>query len=233
MKVALLLYGQPRGIDKEDVWLSHKRFILDKYDTDVYAHMWFDSDATQFEMSSHATNMTATVIPNSDTIIRERYAPIEMKVESPRQFQCEAYIGAFETGGKYKCSSNFPNYISQLYSVEEVAKLCIQSNIKYDMIVVARYDTVIDEFPELDELNPNFFYHMNHHPKFPDIFFLFSHKFLESQLVFTGLEERIRKNLDTGYIWEPFPECMKFLKYIDIYPIKYIRSIEIKEHRLI
>lgn len=157
MKVALLLFGQPRGIDKEDVLLSHKKFILDKYDTDVYCHMWYSPSQSNYEVSTHAGSTSTAVIQGSDSIIRTRYNPKEMRVEPPRVFDCETYIRAFESTGEFKCSANFPNYISQIYSVEQVAKLCMESKLQYDMIVVARYDLVIDSFPELDELNPKFF----------------------------------------------------------------------------
>ena len=231
MKVALLLYGQPRGVDKEDVWRSHKKFIMDKYDTDVYCHMWYDATCKIFDMSSHATNTNSSVVPQSDSIILERYKPIQHLFEPPRVFDASPYIQAFNEGG-YTCSANFPNYISQLYSVEQVATLCKRSDIKYDMIIVARYDIVIDSFPDLDELNPKFFYCMNNHPRFPDLFFIFSNMYLDSQFVYSGLKGRIKKYGLSGNIWEPSVECMKFLKYTDLYSLKNLRGVEILEHRV-
>lgn len=73
---------------------------------------------------------------------------------------------------------------------------------------------------------------MNTHPNFPDLFFIFSHRFLETQRVYTGLEERIRRHIPSGRIWEASAECMKFLRYLDVLDPTFIRGVEITEHRI-
>ena len=42
MKVALLMSGQPRYVDDTRPFLFFKENVIDKYDTDVYCHGWFD-----------------------------------------------------------------------------------------------------------------------------------------------------------------------------------------------
>ena len=39
-----LYYGQPRFTNNPYCYESHKKFIFDRYDTDVYAHLWWDED---------------------------------------------------------------------------------------------------------------------------------------------------------------------------------------------
>lgn len=41
MKVALAFFGQPRFVDNQDIINTYKRVILDRYDTDVFGHMWW------------------------------------------------------------------------------------------------------------------------------------------------------------------------------------------------
>jgi hypothetical protein len=230
MRVALLLYGQPRAIDNDIVWRSHKKHILDKYDTDVFCHMWYADPVanTTFEVSGHA-GQAPPIVPNSDRIIQARYSPVAMKVDTPRKFDETPYKRAFEEGGKYKCNPNFPNYISQLYSVEQVARLfsTYQHAKKYDFILVTRYDIVVEQMPSLHSLDHRCFYTLDPKKVF-EIIFVFSPTFLESQFVFTDLEKRIRNNYNKGTIWEPNPECMRYIKYVDHFSPKLLRSFPIQ-----
>jgi hypothetical protein len=225
------MYGQPRGIDKTTVWESHKEFILDKYDTDVFCHMWYSPSVSNFQVSTHAGNKNTNIIVNSDLIIKDRYRPKDFIVDAPKTFDISYLKNKIEESGKYKCSENFSNYISQLYSIETAAKLCRSSSTYYDYIIIARYDIVITKFPDLEFLNDKF-YCMNNHPRFPDLFFIFNSKFIDTQMVYSGLEYRILNNLDNGIIWEPSPECMKYLKYIEVASKDSIQPIDIKEYRI-
>jgi hypothetical protein len=46
MRVALLLYGQPRDLERDEQYKIHKRDILDKYEVDTYIHTWWSSQHT-------------------------------------------------------------------------------------------------------------------------------------------------------------------------------------------
>ena len=52
MKVALLLYGQPRNIDNMKVIESHKNLIINKYDADVFCHTDY-SDAGTYTINPY------------------------------------------------------------------------------------------------------------------------------------------------------------------------------------
>lgn len=43
MKIALILYGQPRFINNESV-REHYRKIFELYDVDVYGHLWWSKN---------------------------------------------------------------------------------------------------------------------------------------------------------------------------------------------
>ena len=52
MKVALLFFGQPRYLDDDRAYNDYKRLILDRYDTDVYIHTWFDEAGGKYDVST-------------------------------------------------------------------------------------------------------------------------------------------------------------------------------------
>ena len=51
MKVALLLFGQPRNIDNPNSFNSHQKWIFDEYDVDTFCHAWWDEDVSEYDVS--------------------------------------------------------------------------------------------------------------------------------------------------------------------------------------
>lgn len=161
MKVALLLYGQPRSIDNLKVYNSHKLHILDKYDTDVFCHTWYKPD-TILPVSSWSKLNNVVCPNNSIDIIKEYYKPKVLHYEEPKYFYNSKISNSKEiTVFNYANDSNISNIISQLYSIDNVSKLFIQysntTGTVYDFVIVARYDIIIHEFPNLTTLDRNFF----------------------------------------------------------------------------
>jgi hypothetical protein len=60
---------------------------------------------------------------------------------------------------------------------------------------------------------------MNHHPRFPDLFFIFNPSFLTTQKVYSNIDEICDKLISSDEdFWDFSPECLKFnnfIKYID------------------
>ena len=54
MKVALCIFGQPRFLDNPHPFISHKKYILDKYDVDCYCHLWWKSGIKEFDANPWA-----------------------------------------------------------------------------------------------------------------------------------------------------------------------------------
>ena len=49
MKIALLFSGQPRYLSNPFPLLSHQREVINKYDTDVYVHTWYDENVKEYD----------------------------------------------------------------------------------------------------------------------------------------------------------------------------------------
>ena len=65
MKVALLFFGQPRYLDDDRAYNDYKRLILDRYDTDVYIHTWFDEAGGKYDVSTWGLRCTVLKTPSS------------------------------------------------------------------------------------------------------------------------------------------------------------------------
>jgi len=242
MKIAMVMFGQPRSIHTGEVFKSHQEWILNKYETDVYAHCWFNKNGS-YEISSHARSGSKGYCPpNSEEIIRSTYNPKSLVIEETRTFKLRSdvhdiILQKFQNNLCYKnTEENIGNYLSQLYSIEAAARL-VSDPKQYDLIVMCRYDIVIEYFPELSTLNSLNFHCMNHHPRFPDVFFIFGPSFLSSQFTSSCVENEIIANQhligDPNWFWEPSPESFKFFHYRLNYDTSLIRPIYIREHRVI
>lgn len=125
MKIALCFYGQPRSV--ENGYQYFKKFILDKHDVDIYAHLWEHANINAFF---------------------DLYSPITYKVEKQINFIVpEGIYGIQPWHGEHAFTTHAFNSISQAYSYYECNKLrnsySSKHNINYDLIIKARTDTKI------------------------------------------------------------------------------------------
>lgn len=167
MKVALCFYGQPRYINNPYVWLSHKYWIIDKYNTDVYVHSWISGSEKEFEFSDWVQNkQNITEDINSSNIILNKYKPKKYIFESPKEFSLdEQSKNLLKQKEKEYCSRingsflwsdlNENNCLSHLYSISKVLNLCEKD---YDWIILTRFDNYIKNFPNLYNLDNNGLY---------------------------------------------------------------------------
>ena len=82
-----------------------------------------------------------------------------------------------------------------------------ESKEEHDIIVLARLDTYLQNFPDdLSALDPGKFYLPGHHPRFPDVIHVFGKKYLGwMKNAFNDVNHpRVYEN-----IWEPSPEAFK------------------------
>ena len=86
MKVALLLFGQPRNIDNPNSFNSHQKWIFDEYDVDTFCHAWWDKDVSEYDVSDWVGEQCITS-GNPIEIIESLYKPKSIKVEAPRTFK--------------------------------------------------------------------------------------------------------------------------------------------------
>ena len=234
MKVALCLYGQPRNVENLKVFHSHFNWILSKYDTDVFCHAWYKEN---YNYEGSFINISGTFHKESINLIKNYYNPKELVVDEPRQFD----ISIFDRFLTYKENSflteqRINNTISQMYSINMVNHILQTyidaNNIKYDYIIVARYDIIINSFPDMYTLDKDFFYNSNHHHGFPDLFFIFNPIFIKSQLIYDNLDlilNIMRTKPDT--YWECSCECIKFHAFLLHYDKNLIKSVDIRDTR--
>lgn len=234
MKVAVLFRGQPRFVKNKVAYDSHKKFIFDNYDTDVFIHTWWAEDIQDYDTSTWANIPVCK--PESDVVefIKSLYKPKKIEVEKPIIFQDDLDLirdiserFKNETTEKWR---NIPNFKSQLYSLEKVGNLLRQTNyIEYDWIVVSRLDNFITKFPNLHNLDKNYFYLNNIHPRFPDPLFVFSPKFINFLNTWKDFEESIR--LSECLVSESIMQQV-FLKYFQsaqLFPIEDLWALYVRD----
>ncbi len=187
-KVALLFRGQPRFLENNKSFFSHKNWIIDKYETDIYCHVWWSNN--KIMSSSTWSNISTTTFQENDIeYIKKNYNPKKIIVEEPKHFKLsleeESNI-SIKHANNIEQLKNIQNCISQMYSSEMVSLLVDDNLIKnYDYIIFSRLDNVIQKIPDLNILEPEYFYLSNLHPRFPDNLYIFNPKYLPMLRTYT------------------------------------------------
>mgnify|MGYP001556948140 CR=1 FL=1 len=165
IKIALCLFGQPRFISNYIACNLYKEFILNKYDVDVYGHVW---KASSYLTSSW--NKIGEVVGdhNVEGIIIDQYPKIKLKVEKPVTFN--------------ELNLDANNIISQFYSIEQSVNL-IENPDQYRFILVGRWDLLLARFEPIDSLAEGY-YTTNRHPSLADQLIFCSPKYLPSIKMF-------------------------------------------------
>lgn len=175
MKIALCFYGQPRNFIK--AFPNIKKYILDKYDTDIFFHCWVDEEnpTQNYSVSPWRYNSTNINCLVSLEVLKKVYSPKSFDYDSPKLFDITQYKNTLG----YKKSrphiqSNFPNILSQCYSrykVKNILKDYVGKNgMKYDFVIGTRFDFKLEEFPDLSQLDQGYIYFTEHHLSRPYIF---------------------------------------------------------------
>lgn len=200
LKVALLFAGQPRFITNPYPFASHKREILDKYDVTTFSHCWFDKEATQFSYNEWSRMDDCPVNPAAIDIIKEKYNPVLLHVDKPRDFALSEESRniidrAFPNNPVFN-ARNVGNALSYLYSLEEAVglfeKFCEYTKEVYDFIIISRFDSIVYRLPDLHSLNKETFYLSNHHPAFPDLMFICGQKYVKGFKCFSNADSIIQ-----------------------------------------
>jgi hypothetical protein len=162
MKIALCFYGQPRLLNNPYVYISHKYWILDRYNTDIFIHSWIDNEEKEFNYADQV-KIKSKEIKNSDQIILNRYKPKKYIFEKSKVFKLdenqEKILKYKESEQKTRWSAgsyfnltenNVNNHLSQLYSLSQSIKLIDDD---YDWVILSRFDNYIINIPDLCSLN--------------------------------------------------------------------------------
>jgi hypothetical protein len=160
-RVAVCLFGQPRFLRNPRPLESHRRFLLDRYETDVFCHFWFDPEATEYDKSDFSSapggcssDYHPYVLPDTESRIQTMYNPIAYVSERPRVFEAPSPTPKFMSEYAAVSPLNISNMISQLYSWEKVLQLVSSSDrlSSYQHVVLIRYDSNLLRFPNLPSL---------------------------------------------------------------------------------
>ena len=215
MKVALCFYGQPRFVDRKEVQDSYHENIISKYDTDVLCHAWHDKEE-QYEFSSWSGLTHHNVPKNALEIITSAYKPTLLIHDTPITFKFDPEVLEFidENFGRNQNwnERNYSNLISQLWSIQRISDylyLRMVRGANYDWVILARYDTTLHHFPDLNTLDNSKLYIPDNHRGFPDMIKIFGPKYLAwSRNVFFDIKEVYKG------IVEPTPEAFKHQSFL-------------------
>ena len=87
MKVAVAFFGQPRYVGNPQIINTYKQVLLDKYDCDVFGHMWWQEDGGEFDYSSWSKISNCPVPPDAPKIVTDNYNPLILAIEDPQTFE--------------------------------------------------------------------------------------------------------------------------------------------------
>lgn len=239
MKVALLFFGQLRFVNNPYTEDSHKQAIINRYDTDIFAHTWWSEKESEYSASVHVPGEKPKVDPDALNKFKAKYKLTALKTEESKFFEKEAAElleksknhnwPEIYTPGWFLREKAFNNLLSHLYSIEQVGRLLDkhiqETKTKYDFVILSRPDLCIWEYPLLDKIQKGYFYLSNHHHKFPDLQFIFDPDFRQWLNVYSHTVTMETPELYS--LWEPCAEALKFSSFRNRYDIKYLAPIRL------
>lgn len=156
LKIALLFSGQARFFDSEP-YESIKKHILDNpnYDCEIYCHFWWDN-GIQLKYECSPWNGWGELPIRKDTYqkLYDLYKPVSIKWNFPlAREETDFGLNTIHVNTPYNVRSMYTSLQRVYEQFETVNNLKFDSNSKYDFIVRIRYDTILEEFPDLKELS--------------------------------------------------------------------------------
>jgi hypothetical protein len=152
MKIAIVFGGQPRFFEGPS-YDSVRRYLLDRYTCDIYAHFWFSTDPSTVYEAAPWAHLPNLQFP-SDTIDKfcELYKPKKIVYESPSVTPPpnREYTNAADPRASYFVTSKY-------HSIQRAFKL-VEHPEDYDFIVFMRSDNVILKLPDLNLFDTNKLY---------------------------------------------------------------------------
>lgn len=169
MKLALCLFGQARFIDNEQASDLYKAFVIDKYDVDIYGHVWL-SDS--YQPSTWSVNRQIQAPVDTVSKIRKQYPGIKLFFENSREFDSDL---------------NKNNVLSQIYSINAVVDT-IENPSQYKFILLGRYDCMLTRFKSIEDLGAGY-YGTIKHTTFADQLLIASPEYLDAYKMYQRIQE--------------------------------------------
>lgn len=173
MKVALILSGQPRSVQRGFEGLFNS--ILMHYDVDTFIHTWFDEN----DLSTHSIipgRENDCLDPNALSELTNLYQPKRFLVQHPRDwkivydFTDDCFIKAWSWAQDRINSAKIyaSNITNSMFYSTMMANLikedyALINNIKYDVVIKNRIDYAPKTFVNLNQLtiDENYFYYQD------------------------------------------------------------------------
>lgn len=162
MKIALLFSGQPRYI--RECYPSIKENLLDKYNCDIYSHLWWDDAYIGKKFKFHASDQYTE---NMKDVFLDLYQPKEFVFEAQKHFDSAIY--PTDTGEMAQDLGNIPTrklwcrevifkQKSMWYSALQAYNLYYKHRYDYDMVIRLRTDLLLTKEIDGDKIKPDFLY---------------------------------------------------------------------------
>jgi len=197
MKIALCLSGQPRYIEEGYYFIN--KYLLNKYDIDVFIHTWWDDSFKNNEFNF--TNIKRNSLYDEDAIIKL------VKYYNPKKIIHEPQI-LFETFNNVNYESVNPiSVFSMFYSIKQSNELKKsyeqENNFLYDLVIRCRLDIVFGRFNlKLENMDSNYMYvggehHYGNYPYYPNDHFCISSS--ENMDYYSNLYDKLEIYRNEGY----------------------------------
>ena len=154
MKIAIVICGQPRFFEGP-TYESYKKYLLDKYECNIYAHFWFTDDPTAKFITAPWSGLGTLTFP-ADTLDRfsKLYSPKKLAYDPPLEYTVPDDIIDSRLPRQYIVDFITHHIIPSKYKSLKNAYSLIDNIDSYDFIVYTRSDNVIIRMPDLDTLDP-------------------------------------------------------------------------------
>ncbi len=176
IRVALVLYGQPRFVHLPYSFSSHQR-ILRGLEFQVLGHCWVAPRGEPMEGSTWSSIKPQTFRSNEVETILSRYPGAEILFEPPLKEQGmrrPALTWMPDSGSglidQESMNRNISNLISHMTSLQRALVILKQRHrmTPFDFVVLSRYDAVVLRFPKIANLDHSKLYLSKDHDRFPD-----------------------------------------------------------------
>jgi hypothetical protein len=193
MKIAVIIFGQPRFVNNPYCFSSQRDFIFAQGETDVFAHLWTPKDDSY--VSSSWSGMTTCPASTQDLeVFFEKWNPVVMEQESPKEFRNPELFTKIKEKfpDPHWNEEDFNKAISHLYSLEKGIEVYEKGRTKeYDWVIFLRTDVCVWQFPDLSNLPQDKFYYSSifHSEHFADICYVTDPKYVSGLKAYSYLTD--------------------------------------------
>lgn len=149
IKIAVLLYGHLR--DYELCASSLKKYLLNRFDCDVFMHTWDETDSSTFSWHSQRTQVR-TVDDITIETLKGFYSPKKLVIEHQQKYGNEEIIESPYLGYKFSTANIHWLFYTMNKANELRKEYEKESGINYDFVLVTRPDVEMKRALDIDKI---------------------------------------------------------------------------------